>query len=318
MAEGVFAFLSVARQNSFGTANTTSFEYIPFTDESITDTIDILRPETLTGNFFEVDAVRGVENVDGEIGVVMHPEMTGVLLRGVFGQSVPTSTSSGFWEHEFIPKNSNFEAGVALDPYTIQVYRDTETAYEYTDSQLRSLSISLATNEFLSMTVGVAGRVASLMSVVSGTAQSDAPFVFDQASISLDSAAFVEFESIEITFDNNIEGQQTLDGTRQNRFFQRTDKMQVRLSGTMNFLNNSLYVDYKAFTNKSLDIYMKDTSVTSGNEILIQVPRFRIDEYTPNVGGPGRLSADFSATGEVDASSSYAVRITLTNSRAAY
>ena len=318
MAEGVFGFLGVARQNSFGTSNTSSFEFIPFTDESITDTINVLRPETLTGNFFEVNAVRGLEEVSGDINMVMHPELSGVMLRAVFGQANATATTSGYWRHEFIPKNSNFSAGVALPPYTIEVYRDTGDAYQYTDAQIHGLSISLATNDFLKMTANVTARVASIMTVVSGTAPSDEPFVFDQASISIDGVANIQFENIEITFNNNIEGVQVLDGTRQNRYFHRSDKMQVRLSGTMNFLNNSDYVSYKSFNKRRLLISMKDTSVTSGNEILIDIPKFRIDTYDATIGGAGRLTADFTATGEVDSNSSYAVRITLTNSRQTY
>ncbi len=320
MAEGVFARTAIAIQNSFGTINTSSFESIPFTDESISDTINVLRPDTLTGSFFEVDAVRGLEDVSGDVNVVAHPEMTGVLLRSVFGQTAVSTTnvSSGYYEHEFIPKNSNFEAGVALTPYTVSVYRDTETEWQYTDCQIHSMNLSLGVNDFLKMNIGIVGRVASLATVTSLTAPSDAPFVYDQATVSINSAAFTNFETLEISFANNIEGVQVLNGTRQHAFFHRTDKMQVRFNGTMNFLNNSDYIDFKSFNQRLFELSLKDTSVTSGNEVLIQVPKFRMDSYSPTIGGMGRVSVDFTATGELDTNSSYAVRVTMINSRTSY
>ena len=320
MAEGVFGFLGVSAQQSFGTA-TTSNEFIPFNSEAISTEVELLMESGIRARLGEPPSHEGMESVAGDI--VVEPDFVNIghFIKGVFGQAVNSTTGAGSgtqYTHTFTPLvSADFDEKCSVPPYTVTVHRDVTSAFRFTDCVFNTLALTLTTGQLTEMTVGVIGRSTSIVSMgASSFVTSAYVSTWNVASISIGGAANTITENITITFDNQIEGYGLLDGTKTVAKMKRTGWQTVRISGTMDFENLSEYNAFKSQSNRALFITLDDPNVTSLNNLTIDIPNLRYESFTVGIGGPERISADFSARAIYDPTSNYAIQIVLVNSRA--
>lgn len=318
MSYGMEGHLGISVQQSFGTA-TSSYEYFPIISEGLSTDIEVVAEEGMRGLFAEPPIREGLETGAGDMSVELRPENIGHFLRGVTG-SVVTSTSGAssgtIFTHEFIPVNTDFDEKTALPPYTFEVYRGTQEAFEFTDVIMPTLGIEIAPSALVKGTVGLMSRTTSLMTKNTPAFQTDQPFIWDQASLSLGGSAFEISENVTISFDNQVEGITLLNGTKRNAKFKRTNYQLIRLSGSVDLENLDEFDVFKAQTERPFVLTLEDTSVASGTMNLeISIPIFRYRTFPIAMGGPGRISVGFESTGIYDTTSSYGIRFLLTNSR---
>lgn len=320
MAEGVLGFLALSRQNSFGTA-TSSWNFLPIVSEGLTTTIAQIRRGGIVGRTAEGIAQAGPESAAGDITFEPHPILIGHLLRGVCGQSsvgaTATTSVTGFqdWTHEFIPRNAKFDAKTMLPPYTIQVHRDVTSAFQYGDSIFTKVDLNIKGNALVEAKATVMSRVTSVMAASTATFTEPAEWAWNVASVSLGAAAVDFIESLSITIDQPVQGVHMLDGTVVANRFSRNGPTTVRVSGTLDFQDLTEYNAFKNQTQRRLLCNLAP-AVASGPYMLIDIPKMLYTAFPANIGGPNRISVNFAGTGEFDTTSSYAIRITLTNTQA--
>lgn len=319
MAQGESGFLGISAQQSFGTAATGSLEFVKFISESITTDVEQLLDEGICKSFDEQGYFEGLETNAGDIVVDTQATTFGHFLKGVCGQSSLTTTgatSGTIFSHSFVPKNSDFDGKAALPPYTCEVNRDQSNSFEFTDLEMSALSIDISPSAFVRSTVTVLTRTASLMTASTPSFITEDPFIWHQASLSLGGSALSIAENVNVTLDNVLEGVQFLDATKRHAKYKRSGLRTVRVSGTLDFEDETEYGIFKDQIQQRLLINLDDISVASStNTLLIDVPQLRYSSFPINIGGPGRITVGFEGNGVVDTSSSYAVQYTLTNSR---
>jgi hypothetical protein len=319
MAEGLFGFLGVSAQQSFGTA-TTSNEFIKFNSEAISTEVELLMESGIRNRLGEPPSHEGMESVAGDIVVEPDFENMGHFIKGVFGSAVTSTTGAGSgtqYTHTFTPLvSSDFDEKSALPPYTVTVHRDVTSAFRFTDSVFNTLALTITAGQLTEMTVGVIGRSTSIVSMGAASFVSSAYVsTWNVASISIAGAANTIMENVTINFDNQVEGVPFLDGTKTIGKFKRTGWQMVRISGTMDFENLSEYNEFKSQSNRALFITLDDTNVASLNNLTIDIPLMRYESFTVGIGGPERISVDFNARAIYDETSNYAIQMVLVNSR---
>jgi hypothetical protein len=319
MPYGEKGHLGISAQQSFNTA-TNSWEYLPFISEGLATEKEILTEEGMVGRFAENDFHEGMERTAGDVVFEPDPVNIGHLLKGVFGSSVSSTItgamSGDVFEHIFVPTTNDFDAKSALPPYTIQMYRDVGSAFQYTDTIFNTFNLEIAAGTIQKMTVGMLSRTMSTMDKTTPSYVTDAPYLWNQTSISIAGTANTIMENISISFENQVEGIPFLDGTKRIGKWKRTGGAQlVRISGTMDFEDQTEFNNFVNQTEQRLLIDIDNTSVASIHMLSIDIPKMHYETYPPLIGGAGRLSVSFTARGAYSVDSSYAIRITLINSR---
>jgi hypothetical protein len=320
MAEGVLGFLGISRQQSFGTA-TSSWNFIPFTSEGIATTIDQIRRGSIVGRTAEGIAQAGIEKGGGDVTMEPHPILIGHILRGVCGQSSVSATATtsvaGFqdYTHEFIPRNAKFDTKCMLPPYTLQVHRDVTSAFQYGDSIFTNVELNIKGNALVEAKATVMTRVTSIMAASTATFTEPAEWAWNVASVSIAGTAIDFIESLTVSIDQPTDGVIMLDGTRMVNRFVRNGPTAIRVSGTLDFQDLTEFNAFKTQTQRRLLVNLAP-AVASGPYMLIDIPKMLYTTFPANIGGPNRISVGFQGTGEFDTTSSYAIRITLTNTQA--
>lgn len=321
MAYGTDGFLAISRQSSWNT-NTTSFHFVPFVSESIVTNKEILMQESILDRYDEPSPLEGLETVEGDIVMELNPIDCGPFLHAACGSVHVTATLSGkVWTHEFKLTQDRFDANAALTPYTVQVYKGIEEAFQFTDGQANTLEINVAAGAVVKMTTGLICRTTSLMTKSTTSYFNAKAFTWDQASFSLAGTKIEDFEEITISLNNALAGVNLLDGTKRRGKIQRDGYREVRVSGTIDLPDLDEYDIFIAQTERRLLMTLKKpTAISSGyyETLTVDVPSFRYEAFPVNIGGPGRVTAGFTGRGVYNSGSSTAMLITLVNTKAAY
>ena len=320
MGYGMLSHLGISKQDSFGTA-TSSWDYMPIISESLTTNIEQLVEEGLRARFEEGPTHEGLLTVAGDIVFEPHPIMLGHFLRGVTGQASSSEVTSGsdVYEWEFLPKQTDFCAKCALPPFTLQVYRDEGSAWEFTDAIVHTLVLEIAGGGIVKGTASILSRISSLMTKTTPTFPSGDPWTWDATSISIGGTANADIENITITIENPIEGIMILDANKYHGKYKRTGFRNAKISGTMDFASQTEYNIFRAQTEQRYLATIKGATLpASANVLVLDMPDTRYTTFPINIGGPGRISIGYEGACKYDTTSSYAIRPTLTNTRAAY
>ncbi|NIS51680.1 MAG: hypothetical protein GWN94_11325, partial [Phycisphaerae bacterium] len=144
MAYGQDGHIGVSFQESLGTSNTDSFWYMPFVSETLTENIEDLISESLSSRIEEPDPYEGMHSVEGDIVMEVHPHNIGQFLKAWAGQESVSYTASTY-NHLMVPLDDDWsEERSALPPMTIEVYRDTGSAYQYYDCLCNQLVFEIS------------------------------------------------------------------------------------------------------------------------------------------------------------------------------
>ena len=157
MAVGQDGHIGICFQESMGTAYTSSMWYMPFVSESLKENIEDLLSESLSSRIEEPDPYEGMHGIEGDIVMEIHPHNLGVFLKAWGGQE-SVSHQGSCYSHLFLPQNDDFTEEVcALPPMTIEVYRDTGSAYQYYDMLLNQLSFEISQGAIYRATASFVG-----------------------------------------------------------------------------------------------------------------------------------------------------------------
>jgi len=319
MAYGMKGHMAISAQQSFGTA-TDSWDYFTIISESLTTDIEQLVEEGMRGRFDEGPTQEGLLTVAGDIVFEPHPTLFGHMLRGVTGQASGTLVSSvTTWE--FLPTQSDFTEGVcALPPFTLQVFRDAGSAWQFTDAVVNGLTVEVAGGTIKRATANILARVSSLMTATTPSYETGSPWTWDASSISIAGAANSDFENYTFNINNNLEGVATMNATKLHAKYMRTGYRTWGLSGTLCFADQTEYNAFRASTQQRYLITVTGATITGSqtNDMTLDMPQLRYTSMPINIGGPGRISATFEGNPKFDTTSSYAFRATMVNTRETY
>ncbi len=319
MAYGMSGHLAVSFQESFGTTFTGSAHFIPIIAESIAERIDQLVEANQYGRFAEAPTHEGRHEIGGEVRTEAHPVYAGVLLKAALGNVATTAQGSAF-AHTFLPAAADWDAFAAVPPLSVAVHRDIGSAFVYGDMLGGALTLEAAHGQLLATTLTVLGgrltrQAAALPAYLPGR-----PWTWDVVSAAYDGVGIADFRQLSVTFDNQLATQYTLSGGKAPHRIKREGPQQVRLEGTFLLSDERLFAAYVAQAEKPFEITFTGEDIGDGQtaRLVVEVPRLRMSEVSPQLNGPGELEVSFTGAGIYDTTSGYAVRVTLTNTQPGY
>lgn len=321
MAYGQEGHIGISFQDSYGTSNVASMEYFKFISESITENIESLMSESLSARLEEPDDYEGMHGIEGDVIMEVHPHMVGKLLNAWSGQYSQDAHVGSCYSHLFVPRTDDFDEEVsALQPMSVEIYRDTGSAYLYFDMLLNQLAFEISQGALYKCTASFIGACFSWANKSSPTYEGGSFFAWDTVSLSLAATGINYAADITITCNNNLEAKSYLDGKKTPGRILRTDYRTVEVAGTMLLVGDDEARNYRNRTKQRLILTATDpaTVMNGHNQLEIDIPKMLYTEFPANVGGPGLVEVGFSAKGKYDSTSSYAIKFTLVNTTADY
>lgn len=320
MAYGHQGHVAFSFQQSFGTTFVGSPHYLTILSETLTDKIEELTSESISGRFDENDDYGGMKGIEGEIVVEIHPAEIGPLMKAATGVH-----SIGFVEscyaHTFIPNTTDWTPEVcALPPFTVEVYRGTGSAYRYSDCLANTLKIDIAQGAFLKASLGIVGARFAWAQKLTPAWQPGSYMTWDVCSVQLAGSAVSDISQLSIGINNNLAGKAFLDMKKYPSRILRSGRRMVEISGTA-LLNGDTQA--RAFENKTKQRWlvtatMPNTINLAHEQIEIDVPQFVYTEFPANLSGPDLIEVSFSGKGKLDTTSNYSIQFSLVNTAAAY
>lgn len=330
MPYGAQIKFGMARQTAVGSGNAVtapgSFHHIPLTGQGVTLQKEEVISQNLTGRFEQGASYDGVNRVNGTIEYEATPKALGLMLLA--GMSAPASVTSGSLRTlTYFPRTVDFNASVINEPMTLyQQFTDANSGEHFFDCQVGQLEFSFAQGQLLRARATVAGgsRAATgigSLALTLDTGDLGLGFLWDASSISWGGAGIGNASELTITINENIDALYTLNGTLSPYKFTRTGFREVTVNGNFYFDSRSIFNDFISGTQRRLLVtsQARKTQIQSGfyATFILDVPNLKLTQFTPNVNGPGEVSASFTGRGVIDASSNYTVGATLITTYAA-
>lgn len=316
-AQGHLSYFGLARETTWGTPVAPT-DYMEIMRESLALTTDRFDVKNVINAFYEPDDVDGVDRIAGDVVVMGHPVSIGHFLKAAMNTVTGTSVLSGFlYTTRFVSTKSEFAAGVARQPYTLEVHRDVTSAAQYAGACLNQLQLSLAPNQDFRVTASWIAK--ALLYKASGSptfpSSSQNPFTFDTASISLAGAATARIEALNITVDNQLEGITALNNSTQIARIKARGPQLIRVSGTIDFQDITEHLDFLNQTERALVL-----SLTKADsfQIVADFPRLVYTAFAPAIAGRERLTVQFAGTARYKVSSAVAAEFRLTSTVSNY
>lgn len=321
MPIGAFAHIGVAKETVWGTP-VAAADYIPFISENIVHEQEQIADESLKAILDENPALRGLETVQGDLVCEARPTSLGYLLHSALGE--PTVSGTGPYVHTFKPRTSKFSADCFLRPYTLEIFRDTEQAFQIAGAIINTLQLQLGAGnqKILRATAGIMAKAVTQIAETSPSFETLEPFTWDEAIIKIadnvagltGASADTTIEVFNINIDNKIEGIPLLNGSTKMGKMKPSARRTVGLELTMEALDS----DYAKFTGRTYKA-MRITLTQSASAILqLTMPKVEYIGYPVGVAGPGRITVAVAGRAWYDAAESYAIEAVLTNSKTSY
>lgn len=320
MAYGQDGHVGISFQDSLGTSNVDSFDFFPIISESLTENVESLMSEAMATRLEEPDEYDGMHSNEGDLVVEVHPMSIGKMLLGWTGQECATLVGS-IYNHSFVPLTDDWDAErCAVRPATIEVYRDTGSAYLYYDMVLNTLAFEIAQGTLLRATAGFIGGQFSWSAKQTASYEQGSYFAWNTVSVSLAGSAVDDVSQLTLTFNNNMAGKAYLDLKKYHSRFLRDDYRTIEIAGTMLLNGDTEARAYRERTQQRLVITAQDPATVMGSnlELEIDIPKMMYTEFPANLNGRGLIEVGFSAKGKYDSTSSYACQFTLVNTKDAY
>lgn len=313
MPYGAMAHIGLAKEVAFGTP-VAATEYLPFVSESLSLNIEELLEESIKSMPDEPASHSGLQTIAGDIVFEVRPETVGHILRSCLGVPVTTGAAAPY-THTFTPVNSAFLANCDLPPYTIEVHRDLEQAFQYTGCVVNQLQLAFGTEQKIMR--GTASIIAKDVANIAKTTpnfETGAPFKWNQVTVKAGAVTIETMEQAQITINNNLAGFAGLNATDKINKIRRNGNRVIEVSFTFDAANLDEYNRFKNQTETAFEFNF----VAGTNELKITLPKVRYTAFPLNVGGAERLTVAASGKAKYDSATSKAIEIALKNAKASY
>lgn len=318
-AYGHLGHVGVSFQESFGTAYTSSVDYIPFISESLTEEIPPLISEGIRARYEEGNTYEGAHTIGGDLVMDIHPVLIGKFLKAWCNHGSGTLGTSEY-THQFLPGQTDWDSVAAVQPMTIEVYRGVDSSFQYYDMCVNQIALEYAYGALIKGTVSFAGGKFAWLNKTTPSFESGSVFTWNQCSLSLAGSAIDRFSNLTVTLMNNIEQKGTLNGSLYTSRAKRTGFRTIEIGGTLLFENDDEIRNFRQQTIQRLIVTATGQEVASGYNASFEVdiPRMQYTAMPANVAGPGQIEIGITGRAQYDETSSYICEFTLVNTKAAY
>jgi hypothetical protein len=320
MPFGALAHIGLGKEVTYGTP-VAAADYLRFASEGLNEEIEQVITENISGVVDEGASYEGMHNISGDISFDVYPNVVGHMLRAAFGAPVSTEVVTGVYQHVFTPAQNSFSNICALPPYTLEVHRDMEQAFQYSGAVVNDLTFSFGTDNKLMQ--GSAAIIAKALALIAKTApnfEATNPFRWFQATVTLDGTINKDISTVEFGIQNNLEGRASLDGTKEISRVLRNGFRSFPVKFSLDLKDMAEYNKFRSQNEVPLKIELVGDVITGADnyKLTVDIPKFRFAAFPINVDGAGAIATQVDGSAKYDPSALHAMKITLINSTVSY
>jgi len=330
MSYGAQAKVGFARQTNPGsyviaTTVPTSFHAMGFVSHDIGLEKEEVISQNLIGRFEQGASYSGVSKVSGTIEFEATPRNLLTAMGLVVNHVAATVDSGSIRTWTFLPNTVDYDSSNIKAPWTMySQFSDSQSADLFYDMQFGQLDLVLSQGQFTRGRLQCAGgnRVSTGVgsaNIVPDASDAGRLFPWNVASVSYGGSALQTASDITVSLNENIDGLYTINASLLPFKYTRTGFREVTVNGTFYMTDRSMLNNFTGETQARLLITLVSTiaAIQSGyyNTLTIDVPQLKITAFKPAVSGPGEVSIPFTGRGVIDPNSSYALQLTLVNTR---
>ncbi|MDC3414266.1 phage tail tube protein [Terrihalobacillus insolitus] len=324
MPFGGLTHVGLAKEATFGTP-VAATDYLRFTTEGLTEEIEQVISEQLNATVDEAQSFEGMRTISGDVGFDVYPNELGHVLRSALGAPTTTQVDATnnptVYQHVFTPAQSPFSNVAALPPYTFEVHRDLEQAFQYTGTVVNDLTLNFGTdNKIMQGSASVIAKALSLITKTTPSFDTTDPFVWNQATISINGTGNNDLQTLDFAVNNSLEGAGTLDGTKEISRIRRTGKRTFPVNLTFDLQDLTEFNRFRSQSEVPAVIELTGATIsgTYNYKLTIDIPKLRYTAFPINVGGAEAITAQVTGSAKYDPVSAYGMKVTLTNTASAY
>lgn len=325
LATGQDIVLGLAEQYTFATAKTTMSYFMDILEETLKGDNGLLTPRTCAGQHSLQEAINGAHTTTGGFKMLARPNgFMGLCLKGLFGQVTTTDLGGGAYQHVFTAAN-----GSTPLPFTVYVDRENGV-FSYTGFCFGKLDIDGTVSDILNLTWDGTAKAPVLVTQQASTFVKPRPFVWYDATITLNGSPSLDIENIKISIDQDQEGIKTHSGERFirktiNKFFNATASFEMGYDDSV--MLKRLWGDAAATTPTKTTLtnvfqiqWVSPEEIASSGEyytLTVDIPAGILsgDEPATN-GADGRIMQPLNVVCKSDGTKS--IQVTLINNIASY
>lgn len=324
MPQGALTHIGVGKETTWGTA-VAATDYLRFLSESLTEEIEQVTSEALGGIFDEAASYEGARTVAGDVVVEAYPNALGYLLRAAFGAPVTTQPDAAgnptVYQHVFTPVQTNFSNVCTLPPYTLEIHRDLENAFQYAGCAVNDLSFNFGTDtKIMQATAAIIAKKLALITKTTPSLETTNPFLWHQATVTINAVANSDVQTLDFGVNNSLEGRATLDGTKDISRIWRSGKRSFPVNFTFDLKDLTEFNRFRSQAEvvAKIELIGSLISGTHNYKLTIDIPKLRYTAFPINVGGAEVITAQVNGAAKYDATAAHAMKVTLINTKASY
>lgn len=324
MKYGSLAHVGIGKEDTWGTP-VAAQDYLKFSSEGLTEEIEQVMSEAQLGIVDEAPSYEGMRSISGDVSFDVYPNVVGHLLRAAFGAPITTQPDAvgnpTVYQHVFTPVQSNFSNICALPPYTFEVHRDFEQAFQYAGAVVNDLTFSFGTDTKIMQ--GTAAVIAKSLALIAETVPNfevTNPFLWHQATVNIGGVETDDLQTLEFGVNNSLEGRATLNNTKEISRVARNGKRTFPVNFTFDLKDLAEYNRFRSQNEVAVtvDLVGANISGTHNFQLKIEIPKLRYTSFPINVGGAEAITAQVNGVAKYDSALAHAVKITLVNTKQNY
>lgn len=321
-SKGQLAHLGVKKESTWGTPLGAD-DYLKFSSETLTLAIEELISASLSANREEPDSFEGLGGIAGDTTHEVHPDEVGYLLHSFCASSSSSNPGTAAYQHVFLPSDTPFSSVCDVQPYTIEVERNTASAFQFSGMAVNTLAFAFGVgSKILNLTASWLGKDVANIAKTSPTMPTTEPFRWNQAVISIGGSSAAYLETCNWTLENGLIAVPLLDNTKRVSSIMGDTFRSGTIAPTIDIGQGALadWVRFTGWTTAAWGITFTGASIESGQAYTLQFefPKVLYTAFPIGVAGPGRVTVGASGKIKYDSAAGHAFRVTLKNAKASY
>jgi hypothetical protein len=324
MPFGALTHVGLGKEATWGTA-VAATDFLQFVSEGLNEEIEQVISAAQRGIADEPPSFEGMHNIAGDLSFEVYPNILGHILRAAFGAPVTTQPDAvnnpTVYQHVFTPAQDNFSNVCALPPYTLEVHRDLEQAFQYAGAVVNDLSLTFGGDQkIMQGSAAVIAKALALIAKTTPSFETTDPFRWFQSTITINGAVNADIQNLDFGVNNNLEGRATLNGTKEISRIKRNGYRTFPVNFTFDLTSLDEYNRFRSQNEvaASIDLVGALISGTYNYKLTIDVPKLRYTTFPINVGGAEQITAQANGVAKYDPVSAYGMKVTLVNTQSSY
>jgi hypothetical protein len=324
MPFGAVTHVGLGKEVTWGTPEAAA-DYLQFVSEGLNEEIEQIISAAQRGIVDESPSFEGMHSIAGDLSFEVYPNILGHILRAALGAPVTTQPDAvnnpTVYQHVFTPAQDNFAPICALPPYTFEVHRDLENAFQYAGAVINDLSLSFGGDQkIMQGSAAVIAKALALIAKTTPSFETTDPFLWHQSTVTINAAVNADIQTLDFGVNNSLEGRGTLNGTKDISRIKRNGKRVFPVNFTFDLTSLDEYNRFRSQSEVAtkIDLVGALISGTYNHKLTIDIPKLRYTTFPINVGGAEQITAQANGVAKYDAASAHTMKITLVNTKSAY